>query len=315
MSDTNEKTDNIAKYDAACKEVLSQKVILAWIMKACMVEYEAYTIDEIVHSFIESDAKVSCIPVDSSDNRWLPVIQGDNVEDVSLFEGSITYDIRFTAITPSTGRRMWIDVEPQDAFYPGYPLLKRGTYYIARMISAQRGREFIGSDYNDLKKVYTVWICTNPPKKLEHTIQYYDVRKRGDCDENLPKNSDYDLMTQIMVCLGDPDDPRATGILRLLSVLLTTTYSTTEKARILKTEFDISITGTLRKGITAMCNLGEGIYRQGQKDGLEIGAKKEREGLNSLYRRLLSERRFDDVKRATEDEDYLEKLLCEYTLA
>ena len=32
-----------AKYDSACKRLLSEKYILAWIMKSCLAEYRAPT--------------------------------------------------------------------------------------------------------------------------------------------------------------------------------------------------------------------------------------------------------------------------------
>ena len=33
-------TELSARYDAACKRVLSEKSILAWIMKSCLEEYQ-----------------------------------------------------------------------------------------------------------------------------------------------------------------------------------------------------------------------------------------------------------------------------------
>jgi len=36
-----------AQYDAACKRVLSDKYVLAWIMKSCLDEYRQCTIEEI----------------------------------------------------------------------------------------------------------------------------------------------------------------------------------------------------------------------------------------------------------------------------
>ena len=41
---TNEK----AAYDAACKRLLSEKMILAWIMKECVQEYAGMDVREIV---------------------------------------------------------------------------------------------------------------------------------------------------------------------------------------------------------------------------------------------------------------------------
>ena len=40
-------TDEKASYDAACKRLLSEKIILAWIMKNCVEEYKNCDVNEI----------------------------------------------------------------------------------------------------------------------------------------------------------------------------------------------------------------------------------------------------------------------------
>ena len=55
-------------------------------------------------------------------------------------------------------------MEAQNQFYPGYPLIKRGIYYCCRMVSSQYGTVFTSSHYEKIKKVYSIWICTNPPE-------------------------------------------------------------------------------------------------------------------------------------------------------
>lgn len=59
-------------------------------------------------------------------------------EDSTMTEGTVTFDIRFRAIIPHNGETVTliINVEAQNNFYPGYPLIKRGIYYCYRMISA-----------------------------------------------------------------------------------------------------------------------------------------------------------------------------------
>ena len=42
-----------ARYDAACKRLLSEKSILAWIMKSCLEEYRDCSISDIVEKYIE----------------------------------------------------------------------------------------------------------------------------------------------------------------------------------------------------------------------------------------------------------------------
>ena len=42
-----------AAYDNACKKLLSNKIILAWIMKSCLQEYRECAIQEIAEKYIE----------------------------------------------------------------------------------------------------------------------------------------------------------------------------------------------------------------------------------------------------------------------
>ena len=309
------KNGLIAEYDAACKEVLSHRIVLAHIMKACMVEYADIEANVIARRFIEKEPLVSRVLVEEDVTEWLPRIRGTNTEDASVEEGRITYDIRFTATIPATGRRLWVDVEPQKNFWPGYSLLKRGIYYLCRMVSAQRGIEFTGSDYDNLKKVYSIWICLKPSKKFEHTIKIYEFRDWDDTPYVEFERGNFDLMTLVMICLGDPRDSRATGVLRLLSVLLTNVFDLEEKQRILKDEFDIVTTESMRKGMKSVCNLGEGIYEDGFEKGIEKGIEKGMGVLNQLYLLLISNGRYEELEKAAKDESYRNLLFSEFGLS
>ena len=54
---------NKADYDAVCKRLLSEKIILAWILKRCLKEFEAYDVHEIAERFIEGQPQVSEVPL------------------------------------------------------------------------------------------------------------------------------------------------------------------------------------------------------------------------------------------------------------
>lgn len=140
-------TDDSAGYDAACKRVLSEKAILARIMKSCLEEYKDCDVNDIAEKYIEGQPEVSAVPVLPDEGGT--VISGMDTEDKSVREGTVTYDIRFRAIVPDSEEQiaLIINVEAQNDFYPGYPLIKRGIYYCSRMISSQYGREFTGSHY------------------------------------------------------------------------------------------------------------------------------------------------------------------------
>ena len=135
LSQSIDITEKKAQYDEACKKVLAEKIILAWIMKHTMKEYVEYEVQEIVKRFIVGEPKVAETSV-LPDETNAPKITVTGVEDSSLTEGTITYDIQFHAMVPSTDEvvQMIINVEAQNDFYPGYPIIKRGIYYCARNI-------------------------------------------------------------------------------------------------------------------------------------------------------------------------------------
>ncbi len=107
-------TDDSAGYDAACKRVLSEKAILARIKKACLDEYKDCDVNEIAEKYIEGQPQVSAVPVLPGEGGT--IISGMDTEDKSVREGTVTYDIRFRAIVPSSGEiiGLIVNVEAQN---------------------------------------------------------------------------------------------------------------------------------------------------------------------------------------------------------
>ncbi len=277
-----------AKYDAACKRLLSEKSILAWIMKSCLEEYRDCTIVEIAEKYIEGQPSVDSVPVSPDETN--PVILGMCTEDASITEGTVTYDIRFSAYAPTTGEpiRLIINVEAQN-YTTGYPLLKRAIYYCSRMISAQYGTEFTHSHYERIRKVYSIWVCASPPQDHQNTITRYRMTEEnlvGSVKEELKK---YDLITVVMLCLGDPDGLEQDSILRLLSVLLSDETKKEKKKQILRDDFSIPMTETLERSLTTVCNLSEGVEARGIAKGLVQGRAEGRaEGYVDSIRNLMA---------------------------
>ena len=261
-----------AQYDAACKKVLAEKIILAWIMKHTMKEYADYEVRKIVERFIVDEPKVAETKV-LPDETNASKITGTGVEDTTVTEGSITYDIQFRAIVPETDEvvQMIINVEAQNDFYPGYPIIKRGIYYCARMISSQYGSVFTKSHYEKIQKVYSVWICMNPPKARNHTITGYSLTEQQYVGNVKEKEEYYDLMHAVMICLGGSEKEEENELLRMLDVLLSSEMHAHEKKDILENEFQIPMTERMEEEVEFMCNLSDGVEQKGIQKGIEQG--------------------------------------------
>ena len=264
--------DEKASYDAACKRLLSEKIILAWIMKNCLEEYRDCDVDEIAGKYIEGTPQVGEVAVGPDESSHASMIQGAGSQDASLTEGTVTYDIRFLAIAPVSGEliRLIINIEAQNDFYPGYPLIKRGIYYCSRMISAQYGTEFTKSHYENIKKVYSIWICMNPPKNRENSITRYYIAEENLVGSVKERKADYDLMAAVMICLGREDDS-GTDLLKLLNVLLSTETDSQDKCQILEEDFHIRMTESLESEVSLMCNLSKGVEEKGIEKGRQEG--------------------------------------------
>lgn len=258
-----------AAYDASCKRLLANKIILAWIMKSCIEEYRELDVDEIAGKYIEGNPQIAEAAVHPDEEADGEQIAGANTEDSTIKEGTVTYDIRFYATAPRTGEliRLIINVEAQNDFYPGYPIVKRGIYYCSRMVSSQYGVEFTDSHYEGIKKVYSIWVCANPPKYRENTINRYFVQEENLIGDVTEEKENYDLLTTVIICLGHSGDDKYAGILKLLDVLLSSDKAPEEKKKILQDDFDIKMTKTLESEVRRMCNLSKGV----EEKGIEIG--------------------------------------------
>ena len=263
-----------ARYDEQVKRLLANKLILATIMQGCVEEYRGCTVTEIA-GYIENEPEIGSVGVHADDtNRDIDgTIRGASTEDATATEGVVRYDIRFYAKAPGEDGliSLIINVEAQNRYDPGYPLLKRALYYCSRMISAQYGTEFTKSEYGNIKKVYSIWVCTQPPKEYRNTITQYSIQEKqlvGHAEESV-KN--YDLMSAVMIRLGSESDANYSGLLKFLEVLLSTEKSAAEKKTVLQTEFDLPMTQEIESEVQTMCNVSQGVLEKGIEKGILQG--------------------------------------------
>lgn len=143
------------------------------------------------------------------------------------------------------------------------------------MISSQYGTVFTKSNYEKIQKVYSVWICMNPPKERSNTITEYSLTEKHHIGKVKEVEEYYDLMSAIMVCLGRNEDETERELLRLLDVLLSSDKKAKEKKEILENEFQIPMTEKMETEVEYMCNLSDGVEQKGiEKEQLRLIQKK-----------------------------------------
>lgn len=270
LTNTVEAVEGKAQYDSEAKKLLSDKMILAWILKYTVSELNGYTLEEI-KGFIEENPEISEVPVYPGKRRPEAIVGLPTVDKVPN-EGEVTYDIRFYIRIPNGEYvRIIMNLEIQNDYYPGYDLVTRAVFYCARMLSAQLDTEFTADDYNGIHKVYSIWLCLDAPQYAADSITEYRMEQRRLAGFFQGK-ARYDLLSVVMVCLCPQKRlENRTRLHRLLEILFDKNLSSKEKLKILEQEYCIKTTVQVKEGIQKMGGLGEAIERKGFEQGLQQG--------------------------------------------
>ncbi len=266
MSD--EKSLQIRKaYDAAAKSLLADKKVIANILKYAVKEFKSYRVDEIV-SFLCGEPEIGTEPVDDD---FPPKMDFSGGESVSSADGIRTYDIKFKVKIPGKEEiEIIINIESQNNYYPGYTLEKRGIYHLSRLISSQYNVEFAKSDFDKLKKVYSIWICTHSPLESANTITEYSFRPEFIVGHIKDRPERYDLMSLIMINLGKTNE-NYDGLIKMLDTLLNKLVNDRKNSlSVLENDFGISLIHR-SKEVDNMCNLSIGVFDEGMAKGIAEG--------------------------------------------
>lgn len=277
----------ILAYDKAAKEVLSEKKVLAYILKQTIPEFESASLKDIAELYIEGEPMVSAIPVAKDktnakrqvlEKQKTTKIKGNQNENNSITEGGVVFDILFRAKVPGTNEliTLIVNVEAQKSIHPrskegeAYPLMKRAVYYISRLISSQKETEFTGSNYGKIKKVYSIWLCMEAPTG-KSAINRYQLKEQHLFRRYQEPVQNYDLMGIVFVYLGD--DKVKDRLIRLLNLLFKPEIKANKKIATLREEYGIDLTQEQEEGLNIM-NLGEGIVERTAKK-IEYNTKKD----------------------------------------
>ena len=254
------------KYDEQCKKVLSNKYILAKILKYTVEEVQEKTIEEIVAA-IDGEPEIGTKGVLERTDK----IIGENTEDSSVSEGTVYYDIRFSIRLGETEMiKILFDIEAQKNYTPGYHIVTRGIVYGARMISSQIGVEFDLKHYNNVKKVYSIWICFDVAKKIGNAISRYAIQKEDILPGIPDRKQAYDKLTVIEICLNEEKESQH-ELIGMLNTLFSDTKSSKEIKDVLSSAYEIPMNTGYGREIDLMCNLSGRIEEKGLEKGLEQG--------------------------------------------
>lgn len=262
IANTVAAANDKAQYDEYAKRLIAQKIILAHILAKTVDEFRDMKPEDIV-AHIEGDPKVGIVPVDPGmTNIDYNASSGDqliglNTENSEINEGMIRFDIIFYVRMKDGLAQVIINIEIQKDEPTQYFLLNRAIFYVSRMVSSQKGRDFVHQNYNDMKRVFSIWLCMNMPS---NSMSYVHLTKE-DILEHYNWNGHLDLLNIVLLGIGRelPPQEEQYELHRLIGTLLSAELTVTQKLAIIETEYHIPLSVELEEGVNDMCNLGEGI--------------------------------------------------------
>ena len=280
-------TDRDAQYDNSAKRLIAHKIILARILVKTVEEFKGMDPLEVA-ALIEGLPYISAVPVEPGLTNAVHFQNGQrlvgfNTENQELNEGLVRFDIVFYVRMKDGLSQIIINVEAQKDEPGEYEILNRAVFYVSRLISSQKERDFENSSYDDIKCVYSIWICMNMD---ENTMSHIHLTKE-DLIGSYEWKGNLDLLNIIMIGLAKelPEHDETYELHRLLGALLSRELTVDEKLDIIGKEYDIPLEENFRKDMSTMCNLSQGV----KEEGIAIGRAEGEAGLiTKMYKNGLS---------------------------
>ena len=280
-------TDRDAQYDNSAKRLIAHKIILARILIKTVEKFKGMDPLEVA-ALIEGIPYISTVPVELGLTNAVHFqngkrIVGFNTENQELNEGLVRFDIVFYVRMKDGLSQIIINVEAQKDEPSDYKILNRAVFYVSRLISSQKEKDFENSSYDDIKCVYSIWICMNME---ESTMSHIHLTKE-DLIGSYEWKGNLDLLNIIMIGLAKelPEHDETYELHRLLGALLSRELTVDEKLDIIGKEYDIPLEENFRKDMSTMCNLSQGV----KEEGIAIGRAEGEAGLIAkMYKNGLS---------------------------
>ena len=245
--------------DQHFKNILRNKLILAYIMKDNLDEYANSSIGEIM----------KCIEPQGDVPLHTHLISGhrneNNEDDVSVVFDSLVY----ASLPHNKGRiAMIINLEAQGELKGRSHVLSRANYYNSRNISMQVNEFFDHAQYDDIVKVVSIWIVFNAPKHKQNCINRYRMVEEHIIGNACEEEKYFDKQQILVLYLGYKESEYIS--MNILRILADNGMDYETKNEALK-KYDIRLKGGLAKEVRSMCDYGDYVEKMGTEKGLQKG--------------------------------------------
>ena len=301
-----------AQYDTRVKRLLAQKSILAHILVKTVDEFKGMKPEDVV-KYIEGEPSISVVPVEPGlANMEKPDATGQrivglNTENAEINEGLVRFDIIFYVRMPSVDdtknglSQIIVNIEAQKDEPTEYKILNRAIFYVSRLISSQKERDFVNTNYDDIKQVFSIWICMNMD---DNSLSHIHLTK----DEMLkPCNwkGNLDLLNIVLIGITNeiPEHDEKYEMHRLIGALLSSELKEQEKLDIIEHEYNIPISQEFREDVRIMCNLSTGIEERATERATKKATEKTSEKfILNMYKKGYTLDQIADVAETGVDE-------------
>ena len=199
-------------------------------------------------------------------------IVGLNTENAEINEGLVRFDIIFYVRMKNGLSQIIVNIEAQKDEPTEYKILNRAIFYVSRLISSQKERDFVNTNYDDIKQVFSIWICMNMD---DNSLSHIHLTK----DELLkPCNwkGNLDLLNIVLIGITNEisEHDEKYEMHRLIGALLSSELKEQEKLDIIEHEYNIPISQEFREDVRIMCNLSTGIEERATERATEKTSEK-----------------------------------------
>ena len=262
---------------------------------------------EDVVKYIEGEPSISVVPVepglanmkktDAAGQR----IVGLNTENAEINEGLVRFDIIFYVRMKNGLSQIIVNIEAQKDEPTEYKILNRAIFYVSRLISSQKERDFVNTNYDDIKQVFSIWICMNMD---DNSLSHIHLTK----DEMLkPCNwkGNLDLLNIVLIGITNeiPEHDEKYEMHRLIGTLLSGELKEQEKLDIIEHEYNIPISQEFREDVRIMCNLSTGIEERATERATKKATEKTSEKfILNMYKKGYTLDQIADVAETGVDE-------------
>ena len=266
-----------AQYDTRVKRLLAQKSILAHILVKTVDEFKGMKPEDVV-KYIEGEPSISVVPVepglanmektDATGQR----IVGLNTENAEINEGLVRFDIIFYVRMKNGLSQIIVNIEAQKDEPTEYKILNRAIFYVSRLISSQKERDFVNTNYDDIKQVFSIWICMNMDDNSLSHIHLTKDKMLKPCNWK----GNLDLLNIVLIGITNEisEHDEKYEMHRLIGTLLSGELKEQEKLDIIEHEYNIPISQEFREDVRIMCNLSTGIEERATERATEKTSEK-----------------------------------------